>query len=48
MKKIYTSPAIETTDVLVEAGIATSEVAFQSGFGLTDEKTTYEEETFMW
>lgn len=49
MKQIYTSPAIETTEVLVEAGIAMSEVAlFQNGFGLTDEKTTYEEETFMW
>ena len=49
MKQIYTSPAIETTEVLVEAGIATSEVAlFQNGFGLTDEKTNYDEETFEW
>ena len=49
MKQIYTSPAIETTEVLVEAGIAMSEVAlFENGFGLTDEKTNYDEETFVW
>ncbi len=44
MKKNYTSPAIETTEVMVEAGIAMStEVAT---FGLTDAE--YSEETVSW
>ena len=31
MKKNYTSPAIETTEVMIEAGIATSTVTFSLG-----------------
>ena len=52
MKKNYTSPAIETTEILVEQGIAQSEVTLlwnngDDPFGL-GEGTTYGEETFLW
>ncbi len=54
MKKNYTSPAIETTEILVEQGIAMSTVdlLWQNGdaydpFGL-GEGTTYEETGFEW
>ena len=54
MKKNYTSPAIETTEILVEQGIAMSEVTLLWGsegnydpFGLGD-GTTYEETGFDW
>lgn len=54
MKKNYTSPAIETTEILVEQGIATStvELLWQNGdaydpFGL-GVGTTYEETGFDW
>ena len=53
MKKNYTSPAIETTEILVEQGIAQSTVELlwqnqnDNPFGL-GEGTTYGEETFNW
>ena len=54
MKKNYTSPAIETTEILVEQGIAQSTVPLVWGsegnydpFGLGDD-TNYVEETFNW
>lgn len=48
MKRIYTSPAIETTDVVVEQGIATSQqVMGYDGFGL-GEDTTYDTVDFDW
>ena len=54
MKKNYTSPAIETTEILVEQGIAQStvELLWQNGdacdpFGL-GVGTTYEETGFDW
>ena len=36
MKKNYTSPAIETTEVMVEAGIAMSQITLMedNGFGI--------------
>lgn len=47
MKKNYTSPAIETTEVLVEQGIAQSTVLIQGeGFGLGE--ATYGTEDFDW
>ena len=54
MKKNYTSPAIETTEILVEQGIATSTVTLwylngelnDEGFGLGD--ATYTEGDFVW
>ena len=51
MKKNYTSPAIETTEILVEQGIAQSEVLLWDStsndpFGLGD--ATYGEEEFLW
>ena len=53
MKKNYTSPAIETTEILVEQGIAMSTVELlwqnqnDDTFGLGD-GTTYEETGFDW
>ncbi len=52
MKKNYTSPAIETTEILVEAGIALSTVNFlwnegNTPFGLGDD-TNYSQENFSW
>ena len=44
MKKNYTSPAIETTEVLVEQGIAGSLMTGVEGFGING----YEEEDFAW
>ena len=44
MKKNYTSPAIETTEVMVEAGIANS--TMQATWGLEDAK--YTEEEVVW
>ena len=47
MKKNYTSPAIETTEVMVEAGIAVSLQA--AGFGFDETDATYtEEEGLLW
>ena len=47
MKKNYTSPAIETAEILVEAGIATSAVQFAGdNFGLGE--ANYEESDFAW
>ena len=54
MKKNYTSPAIETTEILVEQGIAQSTVTLwyldgeptDNGFGLGN--ATYEETGFNW
>lgn len=47
MKKNYTSPAIETTEVMVEAGIAVSLQA--AGFGFDENDATYtEEEGLLW
>ena len=52
MKKNYTSPAIETTEILVEQGIAMSTVEHlwqnqnNDPFGLGD--ATYEETDFGW
>ena len=52
MKKNYTSPAIETTEILVEQGIAMSTVTLlwdstsNDPFGLGD--ATYGEEDFLW
>ena len=55
MKKNYTSPAIETTEILVEQGIAmsTMELLWQNQNGTYDpfglgEGTTYEETGFDW
>lgn len=42
MKKNYTSPAIETTDIMVEQGIAISDFTHQSDVFNLDE-ATYEE-----
>lgn len=47
MKRNYLSPAIETTEILVEQGIAQSEVILQDGFGLGD-NTKYDEDDFVW
>lgn len=47
MKRNYISPAIETAEILVEAGIAMSEVQFASdNFGLGE--ANYEESDFAW
>lgn len=46
MKKNYLSPAIEATEVMVEAGIALSD-GDVSVFGLGEE-AGYTEETFAW
>ena len=55
MKKNYTSPAIETTEILVEQGIAQSTVTlwYLDGEQPTDNRfglgnATYGEETFNW
>lgn len=47
MKREYFSPTIETTEVMVEQGIAQSTVGLQNGFGLGDD-TKYDEEDFAW
>lgn len=50
MKRNYISPAIETTEIMVEAGIAASVVELynEGGFGLGDGTNYGEEETFAW
>lgn len=48
MKRNYISPAIETAEILVEAGIAMSEVQFAGdNFGLGTD-TNYEDGDFAW
>ena len=52
MKKNYTSPAIETTEILVEQGIAVSNYELywnnaERGFGL-NENTDYDVVDFEW
>lgn len=47
MKRNYISPAIETAEILVEAGIAMSTVEFSGdSFGLGE--ANYEESDFAW